>query len=681
MTRKAHKYLLCNCEKTMPLDAAKLSAASGQDIGVIHTQLCRSQLAQFESALASGDDVIVACTQEAPLFQEIADEQVRGEAVRFVNIREMAGWSAEAGDATAKIAALLEAADFEVKPAQLKSVSSDGMCLVYGAGQQALETAKLLSDKLSVTLLLSGEEDLVLPPIAEIPIYRGDITKVEGSFGAFSITVNNYAPLMPSSRGRLNFIMARDGATSICSLILDLSGKTPLVTGHTHRDGYKRVDPGDPAAVLRAVIALSDMVGEFEKPLYVDYNHDICAHSRSNITGCSKCLDICPAGAIVEAGDIVQIDSGICGGCGSCHAVCPTGAISYRYPRREDTIGKAQAMLQAYGEAGGKMPVILLHDETFGTGMIGAMARFGRGLPARMLPISMHEVTSIGHVEMVALLASGAQKIFVLTNPAKGEELSGLEAEAALANHVLSRLGFGDQARIEIVTDADPEQVETALWSPVPRSAMPKGSFVPVGSKRDIARMVFAKLHESAPNKPDVIELPAKAPYGRVAIDQAACTLCMACTSACPTGAMMDTPGEPKLRFTESACVQCGLCVNTCPENALGLESRLNFTPAAMQPLTLYEEIPFDCIVCGKPFATKSTIDRITSQLAGKHAMYADDSRARLIQMCEDCRIETMANSTDDPFSSRPRPKIRTTEDYLAARDKKPTADDFLKDD
>ncbi len=681
MKQEHRTCLVCNCEKTMPLDAAELSAAAGQPVGPIHTQLCRSQLENFENALADDGDIIVACTQEAPLFQEVADEQGKGERVHFVNIRETAGWSAEAGKAAPKIAALLSAAAYEAKPAQLKSIASDGMCLVYGSGQQALEAAKLLSGRLSVTLLLSDREDFMLPSVADIPIYHGDIARVQGSLGAFSITVNNYAPLMPSSRGALKFVMARDGAASTCSLILDISGKPPLVTGYRHRDGYRRADPGDPAAVLRAVIELSDMVGEFEKPLYVAYQQEICAHSRSRITGCTKCLDVCPAGAIAEAGDYVRIDAGICGGCGSCHAVCPTDAVSYRYPRREDTIGKVQAMLQAYSQAGGKAPALLLHDGSFGTEIVAAMARFGRGLPANLLPFSMHAVTSVGHVEMAACLANGAQRILVLTNPANREELDGLQTEAALANHIVSALGFGDEARIEVVTEADPDQVETALWSEAPRSAMPKAGFTAVGSKRGIARMAFAKLHEHAPRKPEIIELPAKAPYGRIAIDQAACTLCMSCVSACPTGAIMDTPGEPKLRFTESACVQCGLCVKTCPENALSLDPRLNFTPAAMQPVTLYEETPFDCIVCGKPFATKSTIDRITRQLAGKHAMFADASRARLIQMCEDCRVQELANSTNDPFASRPRPKVRTTEDYLAARDNNLSADDFLIDD
>ena len=678
---KSTRCLVCNCEKTMPIDEKKLSKALGSDVGQVNISLCRAQLSNFESAAQSGEDLIVACTQEAPLFHEVAAELGVDSNITFVNIRETAGWSKEADKASSKIAALLKNAEYQSAPARLKSIQSDGMCLIYGSGEAAFEAAKLMSEKLSVTLLLSNEDDFVLPTTGEIPIYRGDIISAQGSFGEFSITVDNYAPLRPASRDTLDFAIARNGATSKCSLILDMSGQTPLFTGHKHRDGYERVDSGDPASTLRAVIKLSDMVGEFEKPLYVDYNADICAHSRSKKQGCNKCLDVCPAGAITDAGDIIEIDSGICGGCGSCNSVCPTGAINYQYPQRNDTLVRVQNLLSAYSDAGGKKPILLMHDETSGLEMISAIARYGEGLPANVIPFALHAVTSLGHVEITGMIASGAAQVICLANPADAEEHEGLQSEVELANSILTGLVLNDEPRARIISEADPEKVEAALWAMSDIKPLKSENFQALGSKRDVSRLIFAKLHEQSKAKPDVIALPEAAPYGRLDINMDACTLCMACTSSCPTAAISDTPGEPKLRFTQSACVQCGLCANTCPEKALSLVPELNFTSSAMQPQTLYEEEPFECISCGTPFATKSTIERISNQLAGKHSMFENEERSNLIKMCENCRVEAQANSSSDPFSAGTRPRPRTTEDYIEAEKGTLTAKDFLMDD
>ena len=115
-------------------------------------------------------------------------------------------------------------------------------------------------------------------------------------------------PLKIGGRSEISFGAAKNNAFSECDLILDLTGGQPLFPAPEKRDGYLRPDPGDPAAVQRALFDIVDLVGEFDKPRYVNYRPEICAHSRSRKTGCTRCLDVCPTGAITSAGDTVDID-------------------------------------------------------------------------------------------------------------------------------------------------------------------------------------------------------------------------------------------------------------------------------------------------------------------------------------------------------------------------------------
>ena len=193
------KFLVCNCEKTMELDGDKLATSLGLKDFKVHSHLCRTELAQFEKALTAGDYLLVACTQEAPLFSEVADEVDYSGKLQFVNIRENAGWCSNKKNANAKIAALLAAATYEPEPTPLKSITSDGLCLVYGSGQAAYEMAELLSSSLSVTLLLNDPGDLILPNVLDIPIYRGKVKSAKGSFGQFEVSVDGYAAMIPLS--------------------------------------------------------------------------------------------------------------------------------------------------------------------------------------------------------------------------------------------------------------------------------------------------------------------------------------------------------------------------------------------------------------------------------------------------------------------------------------------------
>src|SRR5699024_4937232 len=122
---------LCNCNGTMPLDAEAIARAAGSAPRALHTAMCQRELGRFKEA--SGGDMIVACTQEQRLLGEVADEAGAVRSIRFVNIREAAGWSAEAPHATPKIAALLAAAALpDPEPVPVVNYTSQGQVLIVG---------------------------------------------------------------------------------------------------------------------------------------------------------------------------------------------------------------------------------------------------------------------------------------------------------------------------------------------------------------------------------------------------------------------------------------------------------------------------------------------------------------------------------------------------------------------
>src|SRR5262245_53787621 len=334
---------------------------------------------------------------------------------------------------------------------------------------------------------------------------------------------------------------------------------------------------------------------------------------------------------------------------------------------------KLRALLTAYREAGGTEPVLLLHDEDHGSALIGMLARQGDGLPANVLPVAVNEVTQVGLEAVAAAFAFGASALRLLVRARPRHDIAGLRQTIALADTVLGGVGFGTD-RIATVETDDPDDLGARLRALVPSAAVAQpASFVPVGGKRDVLRLALRELHRVAPAPVDVIPLGEDAPFGAIELNVEGCTLCLACVSACPTGALSDNPDRPMLRFTEDACVQCGLCKATCPEKAITLKPQLDFRAATAVARTLKEEEPFACTRCGKPFGVKSSIERVIAKLSGKHWMYqGPSSRIELLKMCDDCRVAVISAQEFDPYGAPARPKPRTTDDYLREREAGP---------
>ena len=144
---------VCSCNRTVPLDAKALAAAlkSGEPL-TVHHELCRKDAGAFQAALGDSD-VIVACTQEASLFGELASESQSN--IKFVNVRELAGWSSE--KSTPKIAALVAMAALpEPEPVPAVEFKSQGQALIIGPAAAALDWAERLSGQLEVSVLIAG---------------------------------------------------------------------------------------------------------------------------------------------------------------------------------------------------------------------------------------------------------------------------------------------------------------------------------------------------------------------------------------------------------------------------------------------------------------------------------------------------------------------------------------------
>jgi ferredoxin len=421
------------------------------------------------------------------------------------------------------------------------------------------------------------------------------------------------------------------------------------------------------------VLRARDLVGSFDKPKYVNFTATLCAHSRSGLTGCHRCLDLCPTGAITPNGDYVKINAEVCAGCGQCATACPTGAASYALPPADALLHKLRAMLLTYREAGGSNAVVLFHDGQHGSALIDALARHGDGLPANVLPLAVNEVTQVGLEAVVASFAHGAAAIRFHLRAKPRHDVAGLTQTIAMADAILSGLEFSGHRVSTIETD-DPDVLGEVLRAIEPAPAVEHpATFRTAGKRRDLLRLALSELHRIAPAPADVIALPEGAPLGAISVNVDGCTLCLSCVSVCPTGALRDDPERPMLKFVEDACVQCGLCESTCPENVITLKPQIDFRAARAPATIIKNEEPALCIRCGKPFGVKSTIDKIAAKLEGKHWMYpAGDKRLDAVRMCADCRVITMSEQQFDPFKDIPaRPAPRTTDDYLRQRETK----------
>ncbi|MCC7060826.1 MAG: 4Fe-4S binding protein, partial [Burkholderiaceae bacterium] len=371
-------------------------------------------------------------------------------SLRFVDIREHAGWGAQGAQAGPKIAALIAmAAGAPADPVPAVQYRSAGRVLIVGEGRDALAWAERLAGQLSVTVLMTQSRGTVLPGARDWPVLSGSLQSLQGWLGAFEARWRQDNPIdldacvrcgacieaCPESAigadfqvdtlrcrshrdcvtacgpiGAIDFTRSERERSDRFDLVFDLREHSmfdctlapqgdicqtcPLLHRgganfdcHQPPQGY--FHPGrDESERTRQALQLVAMVGEFEKPKFFQYREKSCAHGRNRIQGCTACIDICSTRAIESAGDIIRVEPHLCMGCGGCTTVCPSGAISYGYPTPVRLGERIRQGLAAYHDRGGRDACLLIHDGEEGLRLIDGLARpvAGSSGPARRAP-------------------------------------------------------------------------------------------------------------------------------------------------------------------------------------------------------------------------------------------------------------------------------------------------------
>jgi ferredoxin len=386
---------------------------------------------------------------------------------------------------------------------------------------------------------------------------------------------------------------------------------------------------------------------QFEKPRYVNYSADICVHGNCGLRGCARCIDTCYARAITSRDDTIEIDHHLCQGCGSCASACPTGAISYACPKVGELLGSVQGALRRNQEADCANPCVLFHDAQDGA---AAFARIASDISESVLPFQVEGIGSVGIEAWLAALASGADRVVLFATSATAPSvLREISTQLSYASAILEGMGYPAQRLQLIVGDDDNQEEVIRKINTLPvESRIEAATFIVFGDKRSIIRRAVEHLYAKAPAPLPFASLPAGAPFGEIEINRDACTLCMACVSVCKASALYGGIDRPQLRFIEANCVQCGLCHAACPEEALRLSPRIAYDLDLHAMLrVLNEETPFNCIICGRPFATQKIIDKMAEKLAGHWMLHNREAKRRL-QMCKDCRVKDIFGQQED---------------------------------
>jgi ferredoxin len=550
----------------------------------------------------------------------------------------------------APVSKKMEAKSGEPEPVEalpLLTVISEGRTLIIDTdSERAIACCKLLTDQLLTCTLLvtkSASADASFSRLGRLALLEVNAVSIIGAFGGFSATVT-----LNGDQKQLTEWFGKEAVTF--DLVLDFQS-TPSFAGDRLPMGYYAPGP-NPVNLNEVMAELPEMRGRFNKPQFTAFLKNRCIHGRSRTLDCRQCLVVCPFGAIQSVDRTISIDHYRCQGCGGCAMVCPADAIHMIHPSPEELLSILRHTLEDRLAGAACPPTLVIMDLEAVDGH--QLPGMDEGNHDHRINFVVEQIGHVGLEMLLAALAYGAGAVVVACGAQNPPSIrKAAQWQAQMGSAILR--GFGmpeDKIRFAVIP---PENNRSEKWASATTGPetqpdeplLPPATFSPKYDKRTLIRLATQHLYNHSGVRQPWIPLPTGSPFGAVAVDSAACTLCMACAVACPSGALSAEGDVPRLEFLESRCHQCRLCEEACPEGAMHLLPRMLCDPDAGEaPAVLNEAEPVRCIECGVPFASQAMINHIQGKLAG-HWMYAAERQLRRLHMCRTCRTRDALVSQD----------------------------------
>ena len=365
---------------------------------------------------------------------------------------------------------------------------------------------------------------------------------------------------------------------------------------------------------------VKENINSYSYKKFTTYDPTICQYNERRVEICSKCEEVCPTVAITKDDKtktltFSQID---CDGCGGCVSVCPSGALDYA-PTNRDSIFE---MSKFYKET---HPLIVPSKMNMQNLMIN--------LKENVLPFAIEGEKFLSEVSFLTLLQmSGSQVVFYSDVLSKGTKDS-----IRILNDIYQKKYQKDA----ILVAMDKEELEDALNE----VSFIENSYFNFNQNELKKREAFSQRLQKIVGTEDlgVVKTGEHIHYGRVLVNEANCTLCLACVGACNVDALFANESDFTLRVNPSLCTACGYCEVSCPEvDCLTIvRDEIELQPTWFKENILAKDKLFACVECGKEFATTKAIEKIANMMGAIFAL-SSETKKRTLYCCEDCKPKIM---------------------------------------